>query len=149
MKRTEQVELTVLCMVYDGTKLLLKNRVKADWQGLTFPGGHIEPGESIVEAVIRETREETGLLIQNPILCGVKQFPMDGGRYLVFLFKTDCFSGTLTSSEEGTMEWVEQADLSQRTTVDDFEELLAVMQSDKLTEFQYLVNGDDWTVSLH
>lgn len=136
-------------MVYDGTKLLLKNRVKADWQGLTFPGGHIEPGESIVEAVIRETREETGLLIQNPILCGVKQFPMDGGRYLVFLFKTDCFSGTLTSSEEGTMEWVEQADLSQRTTVDDFEELLAVMQSDKLTEFQYLVNGDDWTVSLH
>lgn len=149
MKRTEQVELTVLCMVYDGTKLLLKNRVKADWQGLTFPGGHIEPGESIVEAVIRETREETGLLIQNPILCGVKQFPMDGGRYLVFLFKTDCFSGTLTSSEEGPMEWVEQADLSQRTTVDDFEELLAVMQSDKLTEFQYLVNGDDWTVSLH
>ncbi|MCQ2441824.1 MAG: 8-oxo-dGTP diphosphatase [Oscillospiraceae bacterium] len=149
MKRTEQVELTVLCMVYDGTKLLLQNRVKADWQGLTFPGGHIEPGESIVEAVIRETREETGLLIQNPILCGVKQFPMDGGRYLVFLFKTDCFSGTLTSSEEGTMEWVEQADLSQRTTVDDFEELLAVMQSDKLTEFQYLVNGDDWTVSLH
>lgn len=136
-------------MVYDGTKLLLQNRVKADWQGLTFPGGHIEPGESIVEAVIRETREETGLLIQNPILCGVKQFPMDGGRYLVFLFKTDCFSGTLTSSEEGTMEWVEQADLSQRTTVDDFEELLAVMQSDKLTEFQYLVNGDDWTVSLH
>lgn len=149
MKRTEQVELTVLCMVYDGTKLLLQNRVKADWQGLTFPGGHIEPGESIVEAVIRETREETGLLIQNPILCGVKQFPMDGGRYLVFLFKTDCFSGTLTSSEEGTMEWVEQADLSQRTTVDDFEELLAVMQSDKLTEFQYLVNGDDWIVSLH
>lgn len=149
MKRTEQVELTVLCMVYDGTKLLLQNRVKADWQGLTFPGGHIEPGESIVETVIRETREETGLLIQNPILCGVKQFPMDGGRYLVFLFKTDCFSGTLTSSEEGTMEWVEQADLSQRTTVDDFEELLAVMQSDKLTEFQYLVNGDDWTVSLH
>lgn len=136
-------------MVYDGTKLLLQNRVKADWQGLTFPGGHIEPGESIVEAVIRETREETGLLIQNPILCGVKQFPMDGGRYLVFLFKTDCFSGTLTSSEEGTMEWVEQADLSQRTTVDDFEELLAVMQSDKLTEFQYLVNGDDWIVSLH
>lgn len=149
MKRTEQVELTVLCMVYDGTKLLLQNRVKADWQGLTFPGGHIEPGESIVEAVIRETREETGLLIQNPILCGVKQFPMNGGRYLVFLFKTDCFSGTLTSSEEGTMEWVEQADLSQQTTVDDFEELLAVMQSDKLTEFQYLVNGDDWTVSLH
>lgn len=139
----------MLCMVYSGSKLLLQNRVKPDWQGLTFPGGHIEPGESIVEAVIREMKEETGLDIQQPILCGVKQFPIEDGRYIVFLFKTDRFSGELVSSEEGTMEWVEQSDLVHRNTVEDFAELLSVMQRDDLSEFQYLVNGDDWTVSLH
>ena len=54
------VELTNLCMIKDGDKYLLQNRVKKDWQGYTFPGGHIEPGESIVQSAIREVKEETG-----------------------------------------------------------------------------------------
>lgn len=85
--RTEQVELTVLCLIHKDGSYLLQDRVKNDWKGYTLPGGHIEPGESIVEAVIREMKEETGLTIKNPRLCGVKQFPIDGGRYIVFLLK--------------------------------------------------------------
>ena len=88
MERTETVELTVLCLVRNGEKYLLQDRIKKDWRGYTLPGGHIEPDESIVDAVIRETREETGLLIKNPKLCGVKQFPIEGGRYLFFF--EDC-----------------------------------------------------------
>lgn len=63
MSRTEICELTVLCLLKDGDKYLLQNRVKKDWQGYTLPGGHIEPGESIVDAVIREMKEETGLTV--------------------------------------------------------------------------------------
>ena len=59
--RTEQVELTVLCLIHKEDSYLLQDRVKKDWNGYTFPGGHIEPGESIVDAVIREMKEETGL----------------------------------------------------------------------------------------
>ena len=66
--RTENIELTVLCLVHKGEELLLQNRVKQDWQGYAMPGGHVEPGESIVEAVIREMQEETGLHILNPKL---------------------------------------------------------------------------------
>lgn len=33
MSRTENVELTVLCLIEDGDKILLQNRVKKDWQG--------------------------------------------------------------------------------------------------------------------
>lgn len=41
--------------------------------GLTFPGGHIEKGESFVDSVIREVYEETGLTIENPRICGTKE----------------------------------------------------------------------------
>ena len=95
MDRTERIELTVLCLLCDGEKILLQNRVKQDWQGYAMPGGHVEAGESIVDAVIREVREETGLTVLQPKLCGVKQFPIEGGRYLVFLFRSNRFEGTL------------------------------------------------------
>ena len=144
MGRTENVELTTLCMVYRPGQVLLQNRVKADWQGYALPGGHVEPGESFVEAVIREMKEETGLTIYNPELCGLKQFPIDGGRYVVFLFKTNSFEGELISSHEGRMEWVHRNEISRLNTVADLEELLRVMECDELTEFQYILNGEDW-----
>ena len=144
--RTEQVELTVLCLIHKDGCYLLQDRVKNDWKGYTLPGGHIEPGESIVEAVIREMKEETGLTIKNPRLCGVKQFPIDGGRYIVFLFETDQFEGELADSEEGKMHWIKDSDLSNINLVNDFEELIEVMLNDSLTEFQYVIENDEWII---
>ena len=146
--RTERVELTVLCLVEDGNKILLQNRIKKDWQGYTLPGGHVERDESFVDAVIREMKEETGLDIKNPKLVGVKQFPIKCGRYVVFLFKTNEYSGTLVSSDEGNMEWVEYDKLKDINTVDDFEDLLKVINSNTLSEFQYVVKDDIWEVVL-
>ena len=112
------------------------------------PGGGIEEGETAAEAVIREMKEETGLTVSNPRLCGIKQFPIEGGRYLVFFFRADSFTGTLTSSEEGNVQWVHRKDLSDLNTVSDFMDMLKVFDRDDLTEFQYIVDGDDWKVSL-
>lgn len=148
MSRTENVELTVLCLITDGDRMLLQNRIKNDWQGYTLPGGHVEPGESFVDAVIREMKEETGLDIMNPRLVGVKQFPIKDGRYVVLLFKAIEFSGTVISSDEGQMEWVESNRLSEINTVDDFKDLMRVINDPALTEFQYLVDGDTWTASI-
>lgn len=144
MERRENVELTVLCLIHKDGSYLLQDRKKADWQGYALPGGHIEAGESIVDAVIREMKEETGLDIQNPKLCGVKQFPIEGGRYLVFLFQTDEFSGEVCSSDEGAMHWVEHDQLESVNLVDDFRELLRVMLDDALTEFQYVLENEHW-----
>ena len=148
MSRTENVELTVLCLIEDGDKILLQNRVKKDWQGYALPGGHVEPGESFVDAVIREMKEETGLDIKNPRLAGVKQFPIEGGRYVVLLFKANEYSGTVVSSDEGQMVWVDSNHLPEIHTVDDFEDLIRVINNPDLTEFQYLVDGETWTVSI-
>ncbi len=148
MGRTERAELTVLCLLEKDGRVLLQDRVKDDWHGYALPGGHVEPGESFVEAAVREMREETGLTIKDPRLAGVKQFPIEGGRYVVFLFRASEWEGTLCSSDEGRMEWVERGALGERETVDDLEELLCVMESPELTEFQYIVRDGEWTVSI-
>ena len=153
MDRTEIAELTVLCLIQKEDKILLQNRVKTDWRGYAFPGGHIEIGESIVDAVVREVREETGLTITDPKLCGVKQFPLkdgkyENGRYLVFLFRADKFSGEVVSSEEGEMRWIAKCDLHKFNLVQDFDDMLKVMAEDRYNEFQYIVENDEWRVML-
>lgn len=144
--RTESVELTVLCLIHKNGRYLLQDRIKNDWKGYTLPGGHIEPGESIVDAVIREMQEETGLTIRHPHLCGVKQFPLEEGRYIVFLFETEEFEGDLRSSEEGTMHWIDERELSKVNLVEDFEDLIEVMLDDELKEFQYVIEDGEWLV---
>lgn len=143
MDRSEPIELTNLCMIYHDDKILLQNRKKPDWQGYTFPGGHVEPYESFTDAVVREMKEETGLDIKNPKLCGVKQFRGDHGRYVVFLYKTNEYEGNLKSSDEGNMEWVSRSEIDSYNTVKDFKELLEVFDNDDLSEFIY---DKDWNV---
>lgn len=148
MERREWTEMTVLCLIEREGEYLLQDRVKKDWKGYTLPGGHVEPGESIVDAVVREMQEETGLTVENPRLCGVKQFPIEGGRYLVFLFRASRFRGELRSSEEGQMHWVKREALGTVNLVEDFDALLRVMLDENLSEFQYVVEGEDWDVVL-
>ena len=116
MSRTTPTILCNLCMVEDleNGKLVLQYRSpeKPHWAGYAFPGGHIEEGESLVESVIREIEEETGLTIFNPQLAAVKNWQLENGtRYIVFCYKATEFTGQLRSSEEGEVSWVEKDQL--------------------------------------
>ena len=146
--RTENVELTVLCLIQDESRILLQNRIKEDWKGYTLPGGHVEAGESFVDAVKREMKEETGLNIINPKLVGIKQFPITDGRYIVLLFKATEFDGTVVSSDEGEMEWIDIDNLSNINVVDDFHDLLKVLNDPVINEFQYTIEDGKWIVHL-
>ena len=138
--RTEMVELTNLCMIKDGDKYLLQDRVNKDWQGYTFPGGHIEPGESIVQSAIREVKEETGLIMKNPRLVGVKQFWVKSGRYIVFLFSATKFSGDLRGSNEGEVGWFTKEDMKNIHLVNHFFEHLDVFEGEYS---EYIYESED------
>lgn len=150
MSRSESAIFTNLCMVSDGNdNVLVQDRKNPDWPGVTFPGGHVEPEEPFTDSVIREVWEETGLTIENPKLCGVKQFQTnDGERYVVFLYKADRFHGALCSSREGEVFWVPRSDLPKYPLVPDFLDLLRVFEEPELNEFFYRRGSDDWKISL-
>ena len=134
----ETVILTNMCMVYDGTKVLVQDRVDPNWSGITFPGGHVEKGESFTDAVIREVFEETGLRIVLPRMCGIKSwYRKDGTRYIVLFYKTDKFSGELKSSAEGEVFWTELEELSKLRLAKDMDDMLKVFTDDNLSEFYY------------
>lgn len=150
MARSEQAIFTNLCMVYDDAgNILVQDRLDPTWPGICFPGGHVEPGESFVESVIREVWEETGLTIENPKLCGTKQFQTNNGeRYVVFFYKTNRFSGELRSSDEGKVFWIPRKDLEKYTLVDDFLDMVKVFENDDLSEFFYYTENDQWKLKL-
>ena len=89
MARTEKVIMTNMCMVFSENRGLVQDKTDDDYSGITFPGGHVERGESFTDAVIREVWEETGLKITEPKLCGIKDWMKDEEtRYIVLLYKT-------------------------------------------------------------
>lgn len=69
MVKEETCVLTNMCMIYDDDQILVLDRKNSNWLGISFPGGHVEPKESFVSSVIREVKEETGLVISDVRLC--------------------------------------------------------------------------------
>ena len=145
MSRQIPVTLTNMCMVRNGDYVLVQDRTDPHWPGITFPGGHIESGESFAASVIREVYEETGLTIENPRLCGVKEWEnSDGSRYIVLLYKADRFSGKVRSSPEGKVCWAALSSLPSLRLSPDFEKLLEVFLRDDLSEFYFEQTPEGW-----
>ena len=131
----ETVEFTNLCMVRDSDRVLVMDRKKEDWPGITFPGGHVEAGESFTEAVIREVKEETGLRIASSQMCGMKDWVEDDIRYVVLFYKTEKFEGDLISSEEGEVWWEDLKELPNLDLSLDMEDMLRIFLEEDLSEF--------------
>ncbi len=147
-----------MCMIEDSAtgRVLVQHRLpKATnpWCGLTFPGGHVEAGESITASTVREIREETGLTVSNLRMCGVVEWETIGERtngspaevtanskYIVFMFRTSTYTGEVKSSAEGRMEWMTLDEMRKGSMAPHMEAYLRVLLEDDVPQ-AYGISG--------
>lgn len=146
MRTPESVIFTNMCMICDNAgNVLVQDRVDPDWSGVTFPGGHVEKGESFTDAVIREVFEETGLTVSKLNLCGIKDWTRDDGvRYVVLLYKTFTYKGKLQSSDEGEVFWTSLSSLSDKKLARNMDIMLKVFLDNDISEQFFYKENDKW-----
>ena len=89
--------------------LLYRNKKKNDmsegkWIGV---GGHVEKGETIDDAVIREVYEETGLTVHSLQCDGEVLFINNDYEEMMYVYEINDFSGELKDCNEGELAWVD------------------------------------------
>ncbi|MGX7060522.1 8-oxo-dGTP diphosphatase [Leuconostoc carnosum] len=150
MARTTPIEFTNMIMIENPVthEILVEDRKDPAWPGVTFPGGHIEAGETVVASAIREVQEETGLIIEKPKLVGLKEWPIaDGARYIVMLFKATQYHGTVHSGREGDIFWTTRDKLKNMVTPRTFMEMLPVFDQPEVNELALSDKQDgQWTL---
>jgi len=139
------MNLATLCYVKTETHTLMVHRIKKEkdihegkWNGL---GGKVDPGESPEECVIREVKEESGLIIKNPQLKGFITFPAFDGLddWYVFIFTATEFEGLLISdSPEGHMEWIDHNKLTDLNLWDGDKIFFKWMEQNKLFSAKFI-----------
>ena len=151
MGREINAEVTNMIMIQDpeSKKVVVLNR-KLSWCGLSFPGGHVERGESFYDSAVREAYEETGLRVRDLRFCGVINWECieDGSRYIVMLYKTDKYEGELKAeTEEGENFFMDIKELQKRKTDNRIEDYLPLFLNDDIHESYELYSKESDTVS--
>ncbi len=141
-----KVELTTMVMIQNPEtgEVLVQDRMKS-WKGWSFPGGHLEDSESVVDCAKREIKEETGLTVENLKSCGIIHWLNNQtfDRYLVFLFKTTDYHGILSDCDEGKNFWVSLEELKTRPSTNDTPKYLPMFFENRYSEAFGSYNGTD------
>lgn len=109
--------------------ILVQNRLKNDWPGLNFPGGHVKSDESLEESAVREIKEETNLEVKNLEFVNVFEWNVveKETRHLAILYRSNDYDGELKNSNEGNMLWINLKDVNKYPLSTDFDKLISIM----------------------
>ncbi len=145
-REKEYTIFTNMCLISKEDEILVQERTKKDWPGITFPGGHVEKGENFYDAIIREVKEETGLTLLHPILCGIEEYKKthNEDRYVILFYKCNEFKGELKSSDEGKVYWLKKEELKSKELSLDLDRILDIMESDNKSELIYFLENNEY-----
>ncbi|BDZ30265.1 GrpB family protein [Lactiplantibacillus sp. WILCCON 0030] len=137
--RTVRAELVNMCLIMNPEthEVIVENKIDAKWTGLTFPGGHVDPGESQIHAMQREVLEETGLTVTNLKLVGTVTWVENdqGDVSLGTLYTTSDYHGELLAgSYEGAISWQPLSVLTPDKLAPGIEPILKVFTNPQLNE---------------
>ncbi|MDP2926630.1 MAG: NUDIX domain-containing protein [bacterium] len=113
MKRTTPTSVPVAAFIEKDEKLLFVRQAEAKGGGWGPPAGHIKLGESIVQAIRRETREETGLEIELVDLVGIYTVQEPERLKVGFVFRGKMTGGELrpVTKEAAELRWLTREEL--------------------------------------
>ena len=124
--------LAVSAAIFRNGKVLVVRRARKPALNLyTLPGGAVEAGETLVEAAIREVREETSLSIEPVALAGHREVIArdDKGKverhFVILCFASRWLAGEpMLSDELDDSRWVDPSELGNYRTTDGLAEIV-------------------------
>ena len=130
------MKITTLCYIENNDCYLMLHRTKKKkdvnkdkWIGV---GGHAEGNETPQECLIREVKEETGLLLTSYKFRGLITFISDEYEAeMMCLFTADGYTGELSTCDEGELEWVKKSDVPQLPTWEGDAQFLKLLLEDE------------------
>ena len=112
--QSDKPAIAAAVIVQDGHLLLVRRRVAEGSLSWQFPAGQIEPGESPEDAAVRETFEETGLVVAARRQLGDRVHP--NTKRQMFYVEADALVGTayVADTEElDAVAWVKSSEISE------------------------------------
>jgi len=125
--------LAVSAAIFRDGRVLIVRRARPPAHGLyTLPGGGVELGETLEEAVVREVREETALDVQPIALAGYRQAIARDAKgaverhFVILPFAARWISGEISLNEElAEAHWLSPEELSGLTTTEGLAQIVA------------------------
>ncbi|BCU78923.1 8-oxo-dGTP diphosphatase [Luteolibacter sp. LG18] len=140
---TPVIPATIMFIVRDGQVLLIEKKRGLGAGKINGPGGKIDPGETPLESVMRETEEELCILPIAPRKLGELWFSMgDIPDILCHVYRADDFSGIPTETDEAVPCWFSLQDVPYQRMWEDDIHWLPLLFEDRTFLGKFVFEGD-------